>query len=206
MILDAGPGHRFDLTLRALVLARPASAPPAGAAGRPDLLLTRADTTAGHGPVPLVRELVGPEAVWALAAGSAPHGIVLVRPGNDVVNAATAQIFARAVADAAGRAGRDAATVVIDLGLDDAPDAADAWARLEATTRVVGLHHPVAVAVDGPAGSPVAVVVAALTAGARVLRVVPGGSDVRTVRRAADVAEALLVERAGADGPTAVTA
>ena len=54
------------------------------------------------------------------------------------------------------------------------------------------------VAVDTALGSPVAVAVSAIMAGARILRINGTGTDVRTVRRAADLTEALLVERNGA--------
>jgi hypothetical protein len=201
-MLRPGPGHQVDLTFHAVLLAPPRLSAPV------DLVLVpEATSTSGPDARPGVVDLVGPAGLDALAAPvDATHhrDLALVRPGADVHDASSALEFADEVVRIAAGAGRPAESVIVDLGLDRAGDTDDALLRLRATARVAGRGHPVAVAVDGPAASPEAVVVAALALGARVLRLVPGGTGAREVRRAADVAEALLVERAGSGRPAVV--
>jgi len=182
-VIEPGP--------RVLVLCRPApdgSVPP-----RADLVLV----DAGPGPAGThsLVDIIGPPALEVLAVpptASTPD--VLVRPGPGPAAAALA--FLRDAAGAAQAAGRGPATVVLDLGLDGAADEADALVRLGATADLVALGHPVAVALDGPAGAPEAVAVSAVCSGARVLRV--PADAVAAARRTADVTAALVAERAGA--------
>jgi hypothetical protein len=191
VILEAGPGHRFDLTFRSLVVAPQQVAGP----DRADLhVIDRPD-----GPVlaptsePEVLSSRGPERL----------GPRLLRPhpgASQPVSVLVDEL--RQASERARATGISAGSVVLDLGVDEAPDADRAQELLDATALIVALGHPVAVGVDSHLGSPVAVVVAAMVAGARLLRLGGRGTDVRTVRRAADLTEALLVERSGAGVPS----
>ncbi len=194
MILDAGPGHRFDLTFRTLVVAPVVWTGDLSGPGAPDLVLVPA--TADHADVAVDRPVITEVAHPRDAVGAGPV-VVRVR-GIAGSSAAEVDRRVRDIAGAARAAGLDASSTVIDLGVDDATTVPDAQALLSVTGTVVALGHPVSVAIDTALGSAVAVAVSAIMAGARLLRLGPDGTDVRTARRAADLTEALLVERAGA--------
>ncbi len=178
MLLPVGPGGPVDRPDRALIVG-----PPAATGSGPDVVLVAAGEP--HADAPSLLVLDDP----ADAAGAPCLLVIAPEDAADAMQAA----------DAAA----DPSTVVLDLGLDRSLDAADASVRFDASAELAAAGHPVAVAVDTPLGSPVAVVTAAVAAGIRLLRV-GAGTDVREVRRAADVTEALLLERRHAAGEEVV--
>ena len=195
VILDAGPGHHFDLTVRTLVMA------PLGPSdiGSDTADLGLADRQAGTAAVAAaddrpVLECAARPTEWTGRAA------LLIRPSgrSGPGGAVAAERDLRSVAAAAGAAAIPPASIVLDMAVDSADSVQDASDRLAATESLAKLGHPVSVAVDTALGSPVAVAVSAIMAGARILRINGTGTDVRTVRRAADLTEALLVERNGA--------
>ena len=192
VILDAGPGHRFDLTVRSLVVAPAAGIHgPRGGSHPPDLVLIDPGRRGwvGNAGVPVLQDVVHPDQVAGVGpfllrirdAASMPAGVERLRSGAGTATAA----------------GRPPGSVVLDLGLDAAVSVQDAQDRLGATGYLVHLCHPVCVALDTVLGTPEALAVLAMSAGARLLRLSLGGTDVRTARRIADVTEALLTERVG---------
>jgi hypothetical protein len=181
VLFPVGEGRRVDLTHRALVVA-------------PAALLT--DRRGGPGPLP---DLVLPDLVLLGPADADPvDGVGSLRiligappavPGPPVLVEVEPAALAALSAESP-----DPAVVVVDLGVDRAVTPEDAADRVAATGPAVALGHPVCVGLRSALGSTVAVVTAAMWAGARLLRV-DRLEDVRDVRRAADVVEALLMER-----------